>query len=243
MAGSVIFIFRDRTMWKSLFKLAAVVSFQAVFVAHAGIVVESTRYLYKEGTREISAQVENKDNTPYLIKSWVEAPEGKKESYFMVTPPLFRLEAKQTNSMRILPNAHIVNAPKDRDTVYYFNVMSIPPTAEDEADKNKIQLAVRHRMRLVYRPVAVQQLTMNDEVKKIEWRKANNNITLKNPTPFFIYFKSVQINGKEIRDVVTHIEAYATKEFTLPAGVNGSQIVWKASNENGGTGPANTSSF
>lgn len=36
---------------------------------HAGIVIESTRYLYKEGDREISAQIENKDEIPYLIKS------------------------------------------------------------------------------------------------------------------------------------------------------------------------------
>lgn len=36
------------------------------------------RHLYKEGAREISANIENKDDTPYLIKSWVEAP-GRNE--------------------------------------------------------------------------------------------------------------------------------------------------------------------
>jgi hypothetical protein len=36
-------------------------------------------YLYKEGAREISAQIDNKDEMPYLIKSWVEAPEGKRQ--------------------------------------------------------------------------------------------------------------------------------------------------------------------
>ncbi|MDP0989461.1 fimbria/pilus periplasmic chaperone, partial [Klebsiella pneumoniae] len=50
-------------------------------IAHAGIVVGSTLYLYKEGAREITAQIEHKDDIPYLIKSWVEAPAGKAPSF------------------------------------------------------------------------------------------------------------------------------------------------------------------
>lgn len=53
----------------------------------------------------------------------------------MVTPPFFRLEGKQANTVRIFPNAYISKAPQDRETVYFFNVMSIPPTSDSEADK------------------------------------------------------------------------------------------------------------
>lgn len=88
-------------MWKSLLKLSATLVLSVSYMANAGVVVESTRYLYKEGAREISAQYENKDDTPYLMKSWIEPPEGASNSYFMVTPPLFRLEAKQRNTVRV----------------------------------------------------------------------------------------------------------------------------------------------
>ncbi|WP_335950267.1 molecular chaperone, partial [Klebsiella michiganensis] len=121
-------------MLKSLLRLTTLSFITISFVAHSGVVVDSTRHLYKEGAREISANIENKDDTPYLIKSWVEAPEGTKDSFFMVTPPLFRLEGKQTNTVRVFPNAYISKAPKDRETVYFFNVMSIPPTSDSEAD-------------------------------------------------------------------------------------------------------------
>ncbi len=48
--------------------------------------------------------------------------------------------------------------------MYYFNVMAIP--ADDaKANNNTIQLAVRHRMRLVYRPKALFDLTPNTEAK------------------------------------------------------------------------------
>ncbi|MBX4825180.1 molecular chaperone [Klebsiella grimontii] len=230
-------------MFKSLLKIMAVVSLTTTFTANAGVVIDSTRHLYKEGVREINANLENKDNIPYLIKSWIEPREGSSTSFFMVTPPLFRLEANQRNTLRIFPNANIAGAPKDRETVYFFNVMSIPPTNDTDTEKNKIQLAVRHRMRLIYRPLALQELSINQEAKKLEWRRSNNKITVKNTTPFFMYFKSIKINGAEVSNLINNIDAFTTREFTLPTGINGSQIEWKIATDNGGMGTAYSSTL
>ncbi|HBQ6447108.1 TPA: molecular chaperone, partial [Klebsiella pneumoniae] len=56
-------------MFRTLLNLTASCVLLLSSIAHAGIVIESTRYLYKEGAREITAQIENKDDIPYLIKS------------------------------------------------------------------------------------------------------------------------------------------------------------------------------
>ncbi len=93
-------------MYQMMIKATLAFAMMLSGFAHAGIVIESTRYLYKEGAREISAQIDNKDEMPYLIKSWVEAPEGKTPA-FIVTPPLFRLEMKQKNTVRIFSVASI----------------------------------------------------------------------------------------------------------------------------------------
>ncbi|MCK4182857.1 molecular chaperone, partial [Klebsiella pneumoniae] len=170
-------------MFRTLLNLTASCVLLLSSIAHAGIVIESTRYLYKEGAREITAQIENKDDIPYLIKSWVETPAGKAPS-FMATPPLFRLEGKQQNTVRLFSTGN-VNAPTDRESLYYFNVMAIPPADDEKASTNTIQLAVRHRMRLVYRPKTLFDLSPNTEAKKLEWRKAGTKLTIKNPTPFF----------------------------------------------------------
>jgi len=230
-------------MRKSIYQLIALVTLAVSGIANSGVVIESTRYIYKEGSREISAQMENKDDSPFLMKSWVEPAEGKSNAYFMVTPPLFRLEGKQMNTVRIFPNAHISKAPTDRDSVYFFNIMSIPPTNESLEGENKLQLAVRHRMRLIYRPKAIQGINVSNEVTKLEWRKANNTLTIKNPTPFFLYFRSVMINGKELSEIVPHIAPFATSEFNLPAGIDGRQVKWAIANEHGGTGSTHTSSL
>lgn len=230
-------------MRKSICRWISLLTLSVSGIANSGVVIDATRYLFNEGSREITAQMENKDDGPFLMKSWVEAPEGGSNSYFMVTPPLYRLEAKQSNTVRIFPNAHISSAPKDRDSIYFLNIMSIPPTDSSVEGENKLQLAVRHRMRLIYRPKSIQNLRINDEAKKLEWRKTNNKLTVKNPTPFFIYFKSVVINGKEIKENVAHIEAFATKEISLPSGTDGTQITWRIATEHGGTGSPHTSSL
>lgn len=69
-------------MFRTLLNLTASCVLLLSSIAHAGIVIESTRYLYKEGAREITAQIENKDDIPYLIKSWVETPAGKAPSFY-----------------------------------------------------------------------------------------------------------------------------------------------------------------
>lgn len=228
-------------MFRTLYSFVLSCSFLVASFAHAGIVIESTRYLYKEGAREISAQIENKDNIPYLIKSWVETSAGTPPS-FMATPPLFRLEAKQQNTVRLFSTGK-VNAPTDRETVFFFNVMSIPPSDEANASNNTIQLAVRHRMRLVYRPKTLFDLTPNVEAKKIEWKKSGNKLTIKNPTPFFYYFNSIKIGGKEFKQDVNSIAPMTTKEVTLKESVTSSDVTWKIVNDYGGAGSLYSSSL
>ncbi len=81
-------------MFRTLINLTASCALLLSSIAHAGIVIESTRYLYKEGAREITAQIENKDDIPYLIKSWVEAPAGKRPLLW----PLRRCSALKGNN-------------------------------------------------------------------------------------------------------------------------------------------------
>ena len=228
-------------MFRTLLNLTVSCALLLSSIAHAGIVVESTRYLYKEGVREITAQIENKDDIPYLIKSWVETPAGKAPS-FMATPPLFRLEGKQQNTVRLFATGN-VNAPTDRESMYYFNVMAIPPADDAKANNNTIQLAVRHRMRLVYRPKTLFDLSPNTEAKKLEWRKAGKKLTIKNPTPFFFYFNSIQIGGKEVKPEVNSVAPMTTKEVTLKENINASSITWKVVNDYGGAGSLYSSSL
>lgn len=218
----------------SFYKVLIAFTMMLSSASYAGIVIESTRYLYKEGTREITAQIENKDNIPYLIKSWVESSQTQPQA-FMVTPPLFRLEAKQKNTVRLFATGN-VNAPADRETIFYFNVMSIPPTDETYANSNTVQLAVRHRMRLIYRPKQLFEKSINAEAKKIQWYKSGNKIKIKNDTPFFYYFNSIKLGNREIKQEISSIPPFSTKEIELKEKINSNNISWRVMNDYGGIG-------
>lgn len=221
-------------MHKSIYYPAIILALMLSIPARAGIVIESTRYLYKEGAREITAQIDNNDAIPYLIKSWVEAPKGQAPN-FMATPPLFRLEGKEKNTVRIFSTTNL-KAPTDRESLYYFNVMAIPPSDDKYAANNTVQLAVRHRMRLIFRPKALQDISINSESKKLEWKKAGNKLVVKNPTPFFYYFNSVKINDTEIKSKINLIEPMSQREITLQNNMSGSRLTWKIVNDYGGAG-------
>ena len=153
----------------------------------------------------------------------------------MATPPLFRLEAKQQNTVRLFSTGNVA-VPTDRESMFYFNVMAIPPADEANAKNNTIQLAVRHRMRLVYRPKSLFDMKPNTEAAKLEWRKSGNKLSIKNPTPFFYYFNTIKIGNTEIKNEVNAIPPMATKEVTLKESINASSITWKIVNDYGGAG-------
>lgn len=68
----------------------------------------------------------------------------------MVTPPLFRLGAGQENNLRILRTGG--NLPEDRESLYWMNIKSIPSTTEKQDNVNTLQIAVKTRIKLIYRP-------------------------------------------------------------------------------------------
>ncbi len=135
-----------------------------------------------------------------------------------------------------------VNALTDRESLYYFNVMAIPPADDEKASTNTIQLAVRHRMRLVYRPKTLFDLSPNTEAKKLEWRKAGTKLTIKIRHRFY-YFHSIQIGGKEVKPEVNSVAPMTTKEVTLKENISASSITWKIVNDYGGAGSLYSSSL
>ena len=114
--------------------------------------------------------------------------------------------------------------------------MAIPPADDTYTESNTIQLAVRHRMRLIYRPKALSSLSINGEAQKISWHKNGNKLTINNPTPFFYYFNTVTIGGREIKNEINSIPPLTSKDVTLKTNVTGSSISWKIMNDFGGAG-------
>ncbi|WP_163540299.1 fimbrial biogenesis chaperone, partial [Klebsiella pneumoniae] len=56
--------------------------------------------------------------------------------------------------------------PADRESVFFLNVLDIPPRPENLQNQNTVQLAIKSRIKLFYRPAALKG-TLDDAVAKL----------------------------------------------------------------------------
>ncbi|MGP2872363.1 fimbrial biogenesis chaperone, partial [Serratia ureilytica] len=121
-------------MKQSKYYLLAILFFS--YGASASVTLGGTRIVYEESKKEANISVSNQDkNSPVLIQTWVEnfSPDDKKEVPFIVTPPLFRLEAEQENILRIIYSGD--NLPQHKESIYWLSVRSIPSTQKSKENK------------------------------------------------------------------------------------------------------------
>ena len=198
-----------------------------------GISVGGTRIIYPGGQKEVSLNITNSDSSPYLIQSWAEASDSKSNDVpFMVTPPLFRLDSNQKNLLRIVQTRD--NLPNDRESLYWMNIKSIPTSTEKESE-NTLQIAIKTRIKLIYRP---QQLkgTPEDVAKQLIWNRSGKRLTVNNPTAFIMNFQQIRVGSHNVKDI-SYVLPMSQTTFTVPENTDG-PVVWSLINDYGGIGPA-----
>lgn len=160
---------------KTTLAILALVSVMSA--AKAGVIIGGTRVIYDGNKKESSLSVNNPDSVPYLIQSWVESPDGGAEKApFIITPPLYRLDKGQQNVMRIVRAGALA---EDKESLFWLNIKSIPSA---ERRDNTLQIAVKTRIKLIYRPAALKKTTPEEQVDRLQWRVSGNVIQVTNPS-------------------------------------------------------------
>lgn len=221
------------------FKTLVFSALLATSLAHAaksgGVTVGGTRLIYDGGKKEASLSITNSDTNPYLIQSWTEADNnGTEKVPFIVTPPLFRLEGNQQNVLRIVRTGNSI--PEDRESLYWLNIKSIP-TGSKQSEINTLQIAVKTRIKLIYRPESL--IGKPEEMaSKLIWSHSGNKLSVDNPTPFVMNFNRVKIGNTTIKDA-TYVLPMSKATFTTPVNASG-KVSWKLISDYGGIGDEHT---
>ncbi|SAD29454.1 Pili assembly chaperone [Enterobacter cloacae] len=198
--------------------------------AHAGITIGGTRVVYPENKKESSIGIANPDNLDYLVQSWVETEDNAREKApFLITPPLFRLDAKQDNVLRIIRTGG--NLPADRESLFWLNIKSIPSSARNE-NTNTLQIAIKTRIKLLYRPASINGKP-EDVTTQLSWHTQGNQLIVENPTPFYMNFQEIKLDGKKV-DKVTYTKPKAETHFSIPGNITARSVSWKIINDYGG---------
>ncbi|MGD8205889.1 fimbrial biogenesis chaperone [Pantoea sp. FN0305] len=194
--------------------------------ATAGVIVGGTRIIFHGAKKETAISVTNPDNNVWLIQSWVESPD-KSKAPFIFSPPLFRLDSQQKNVLRLIYTG--APLPQDRESLFWANIKSIPSAADDE---NVLQIAIKTQIKLIWRPVALEKTVTRAEMARLSWRWQQGKLQVSNPTPYYMNFHSLEVNGNAIAGP-EWVAPFDNKQYALPQPARSGKVSWRLINDYG----------
>ncbi len=165
----------------------------------ASIVLQGTRLVFPSDRKSISIQAVNHSEQSALTQSWVD--EGNIDSTpettnapFIVTPPISKISANEGSQIRI---QYIGDGlPKDRESVFYLNVLDISPKPKNKTNLNVLQLALQTRIKLFYRPIELTEKPENI-INKVKFYSENQSLNINNPSPYFLNISELYMENNQ----------------------------------------------
>ncbi|EMV49094.1 fimbrial chaperone [Escherichia coli] len=163
--------------------------------AIADIVISGTRVIYTSVQKSVNVRLENKGNNPLLVQSWLDTGDDNAEPGSINVPfTATRIDGKRGQTIKLMYTGSSA-LPKDRESVFWFNVLEVPPNpdAEKMANQSMLQLAFRTRIKLFYRPEGLTGIPSDAPAAlKWSWTTSGGKAALRvvNPTPFYVSFSS-----------------------------------------------------
>lgn len=197
--------------------------------AHASVVISGTRVIFDAAQGEATVRLTNENAHPALVEAWIDdgdvnsTPDTAKTP-FLITPPLFRMDAHKDQSLRILFVPGAKPLPTDRESVFYLNVLEIPPkpTGPQFSGKNYLQFAIRTRIKLFYRPAKLQG-DVQKAPDQLTFKAAGGAaLDIHNPTPYYITIDALALgaNAKPSGNINGMVAPFGDLKLALKEGVH-----------------------
>ncbi len=170
--------------------------------AIADVVINSTRVIYPADAKEVTIKLDNRGDTPSLVQAWLDTGDAgqtpeQARTPFVITPPISRIEAHRGQSLRLM----FAGAPlaTDRESVFWLNVVEVPPMPAAGSGRNYLQLAIRSRIKVFYRPTGLPGRAL-EAYRQLRWQVVKDGAghtvaECSNPSPYFISFSAVAVGS------------------------------------------------
>ncbi|WP_028768979.1 fimbrial biogenesis chaperone [Shewanella fidelis] len=179
----------------------------------AAVVANKSRLVMLAKTHSSNVFINTLDVTPSMVQVWVTQThqigdvDYQDDAQFFVSPPVFKLNNKQGQQVKIVYTGS--ELPSDRESLFYFHFLVIPPLAQTEGEtNNQLVITQKHTLKLFYRP-EFSGYHIDDVVKNIKFslNKAadgSSALVLKNNSPFFVTIPKLTYSNtsKVKRDLV-----------------------------------------
>lgn len=156
--------------------------------AHAGIVIVGTRFVFPEKADSITVDMNNTADSDYLVQTRISPFNGKQ--LFIATPPLMPIGGGHAGKIRIIRAGG--GLPADRESLFYLTIAAIP---SGKPEANSLQIAVKSRMKLFYRPAGLKEA--ETAWQKLKWKRSGG-VEVSNLTPYYVTLSELSFNGQPV---------------------------------------------
>jgi chaperone protein EcpD len=216
-------------------------------VAHASVTISGTRVVYPLDQREVSVKLNNDSRMPSLVQVWMDdgranAQASDSKAPFVITPPIFRMDAGKSQTLRMMYAGDAL--PQDRESVFWLNVLDVPPKADAGPDVNTLQLAYRTRIKVFMRPPKLPGRP-EDAPQMLDWKVVpapqggGDALAVSNPSAYYVSFSEIKVvaNGRTyIKEAGGMVPPHGREVIAVPqmSGVQAAKVHYTAISDYGG---------
>lgn len=188
-----------------------------VLPAHAGIVIYGTRIIYPAEKNEVLVQLMNQGERSSLVQSWIDdgdtsLPPEKIKVPFLLTPPVVKVAGDSGQQIKIKKMANML--PNNKESLFFLNVLDIPPNNPDSAGKNVLKFAMQNRIKLFYRPKGISPVNMHT-FQKLSMKRSGSIYSIKNDAANWITVTEVKANNVKINNESIMLAPLSSADVTL----------------------------
>ncbi|EML1602290.1 fimbria/pilus periplasmic chaperone [Burkholderia cenocepacia] len=192
--------------------------------ACASVVISGTRIIFPGNDREVTVKLTNDGPTPALVQTWIDKGDANAspdniDVPFTLTPAMFRMEPHKGQTLRMVYTNEPL--PADKESLFWLNVLEIPPKASESADSNRLQVAFRTRIKIMFRPQDLQGSAQGAPMQ-VRWQVARGTeghyvLKATNPTPYVVNIGSAQLHsdGRKYDAGAGFVLPGTTQEFPI----------------------------
>lgn len=146
----------------------------------------------------------NEDTSPVLVQILIAWDKDQSETLpLIVSKPLIMIPPNQKKSVDILYQG--IGLPTDRESHFTLSVLEVP---ENSKQANALQLAIRHHLKLFYRP----QLSSSpsEAIAGLKWKRpgiTSPTIIARNDSPYYLTLTDIEVqdaSGKACGTPIAH---------------------------------------
>ena len=169
----------------------------------------------------MTVKLDNNGKTPVLVQSWIDdgdvnaSPDSIRVP-FVITPPINRVDAQKGQALRVSFTKE-KEVPKDRESLYWLNVLEIPSKSVAHKKDNELQIAFRTRIKLLFRPSSLEG-NSTGAAEGLQWNVNNGELVAINNSPFYVTLLEVHTGKSKVGDIDGIVPPFGRLNLTNKSG-------------------------